>query len=278
MEGVDHHRQLFRFLFADARLDSARVRPVRDACRVNGERADVHSPAAHEVAGDVVDDFVGVDVGVVVRGRDRERVVVELAGYEAADDEVAWLEGQVHRRGLVDPAGDRLEVLDVEGKGPQVAVPADQVERVVGVVVGGDAAAGLHLHHEVARLEVGCHLVGWPDVPLAVGRVLEQLAVLIAIAARRLDLRWALEPQHALRLAVRDEPVGGPDRDHEVIAGAIRDGPKDRLQRPAALVHEEHLVGLAVPIEVRHRLSRAYHAKRDVAVGEERDPAAHAIA
>ena len=104
-------------------------------------------------------------------------------------------------------------------------------------------------------------------------RLLEQLAVLISITARRSTRRGKFEPQHALGLAVRDEPVrGSRHRDHEVIAGAIGNRPKDGLQRPAALVDEEHLVRLAVPIEARHRLSRPHHAKGDVAVGEERRP------
>jgi hypothetical protein len=39
----------------------------------------------------------------------------------------------VHRRGLVDAPGDGLEILDVEGEGPEVAVPADDVQGMVGV-------------------------------------------------------------------------------------------------------------------------------------------------
>ena len=115
---------------------------MRDAGRMDGERADVDPAAAHEVAGHVVDDLVTVDVRVVVRGRDGGGgVVVELAGHEAADHVVAGLEREMDRRGLVEVlAGDRLEVGDVEGEGPEVPVPADEVEGMVLVVVGGDPA------------------------------------------------------------------------------------------------------------------------------------------
>src|SRR5439155_127121 len=120
-----------------ARYDppAAGVRAVRNPGGMDRERRDLHASAAHEVAGHVVDDLVTVDVRVVVRRRDRERVVVELAGHERADDEVARLEGLVDGRRLVDPAGDRLEVTDVEPERPEVADPADEVERVVVVVV-----------------------------------------------------------------------------------------------------------------------------------------------
>src|SRR5205814_10150734 len=99
--------------------DRARVGPVRDAGGMERERGKLHAAAAHEVTGHVVDDLVAVDVRMVVGRRDRERVVVELAGYERADDEVPGLERLVDRRRLVDPAGDRLEVRDVEPERPE---------------------------------------------------------------------------------------------------------------------------------------------------------------
>jgi hypothetical protein len=72
---------------------------------------------------------------VVVRRRDGERVVVELAWHEGAHDVVAAGEGLVDRRRLVDATGDRLEIADVEDVRVQVAVPADDVEGMVAVVV-----------------------------------------------------------------------------------------------------------------------------------------------
>ena len=195
-------------------------------------------------------------------------MIVELAWHEAANHEVARLEGEVDGRRLVDAAGDRLEVVDVEGEWPQVAVPPDQVERVVGVVIGSHPPASLDLDHEISGLEVGRHLLGRADVALAVRGVLEQLAVLVAVAPRRLDLRRALQPEHPLRVAIRDEAIGRPDGDHQVVPRAVGDRAEDRLESPAPLVDEEHLVRLAVAVEADHRLRRTDHPERDVAVGE----------
>ena len=125
---------------------------------------------------------------MVVRRRDGEGVIVELARDEAADHEVARLEGEMDRRGLVDAPGDRLEVTDVERERVQIPVPADQVEGVEGVVIRGHPATLLHLDHEVARLVPGLHFGRWPDVALAVRGVLEHLAVLVPIPLRRLDV------------------------------------------------------------------------------------------
>ena len=100
--------------------------------------------------------------------------------------------------------------------------------------------------------------------------MLQQLAVLVAIAPRRLDLGRALQPQHPLLDArCRHEPIGGADGDDQVVAGAVLDRAEVRLQRARALVHEEHLVRHAVAVVVTHRLRGTDHPERHVRVEEE---------
>ena len=115
VEGVTHHGQFFRARLANARLHRARMRAVRESPGVQAEVVLLHPPAAHEVALGVVDHLVRVHVGVVVRRGDGERVIIEQARDERADDEVPAFPRLVHGRGLVHAPGDRLEVRDVEG-------------------------------------------------------------------------------------------------------------------------------------------------------------------
>ena len=68
------------------------------------ERAALDSLARHEVALDIVEDLVRVDVGVVVGRGNRLRVVVEQAGNERTDDESGTVERLVDGRRLVDAA------------------------------------------------------------------------------------------------------------------------------------------------------------------------------
>src|SRR6201982_3544141 len=87
---------------------------------------DLDALARAEVAGDVIDHLLGLQVRVVVRDRHRERVEVELAGTERADHEVLALEGLVRWGRLVDAAGDRLAVVGlgtapIEGGVPTAA-------------------------------------------------------------------------------------------------------------------------------------------------------------
>ncbi len=79
--------------------------------------------------------------------------------------------------------------------------------------------------------------------------MLEQLAVAVAVAVRRLDLARRVEGQPALR-RVEPEAVRRPARDHDVVVLRVRERPEDRLDDALALVDEDHLVALAVAVEV----------------------------
>jgi hypothetical protein len=81
----------------------------------------------------------------------------------------------VHRWRLVDPPGDRLEVVDGERPRVEVTVPADHVERVVGVDVPRPTAPVPDQHLDVGLVDQQ-RRVRSPDVPLAVRRVLQELA------------------------------------------------------------------------------------------------------
>ncbi len=151
-------------------------------CRRIEPCADAGALARLVVAADVEHDLVGVDVRVVVGHRHRQRVVVDLARHEVADDEAVSLEHLVHRRRLVHPPGDRLEVGDVERVRVQAAVPADDVERVLAARRGrcrpARPARAAVLDEDLDVVALDDQRRGGPaQVALAVRRVLEELAV-----------------------------------------------------------------------------------------------------
>ena len=132
------------------------------------------------------------------------------------------------------------------------------------------------MDHELALVRPGVRECRGVQVALAVRRMLEQLAVVVAIALRRLDLRRRLEVQDPLvRAGIGVQPPGRPDRQDQVVARAVAERSEDRVAEAGALVHEEHLVGDAVPVEepVGHRTGRADHAEHDVVVEIEGHPA-----
>src|SRR4051794_33196541 len=113
---------------------------------------------------------------MVVRNRHSERVEVELARTERADDEVLARERLVRRRRLMDAAGDRLEVVDRKGPREEIAVPADDVEWVIVEDIRLVAVADAHLHRELALLADGLELGRRMDVPVVIRSAFHDLS------------------------------------------------------------------------------------------------------
>src|SRR5687767_11088563 len=130
-ETVHHHRELVRVFRSDARFGTARMRTMRNAVRMMRDASELDSFPAHELARRVVQDFVGVDIAVIVWSGDRFRMKIVRPRTERADDESVALECLVYRRRLMDAADDRLEVHDVECPWIEISIPADHIERMV---------------------------------------------------------------------------------------------------------------------------------------------------
>src|SRR6478672_4774547 len=162
------------------------------------DRADLDALSRAEVSGDVIDHLLRLKIRVVVRNRHCERVEVELARAEGADHEVRARERLVRGRRLMDASGDRLEVVDRERPRIEIAVPADDVERVIVEHVGLISAAHAHLHRELALLTDRPQLRRRMDVTVVVRRTFDDLAVLVAVAPRNLDQPGRLEDEIAL--------------------------------------------------------------------------------
>jgi hypothetical protein len=255
-ESIDHHRQLAGLFGADALFHRAGVRPMRDAAGVQGDHAPLHVLAAHEVAIHIVEHLVAVDVAVVVGRRDGQRVVIVQARHERADDEVVRLEGLVHRRRLVYPPGDGLEIVDGKSVGVEVAIPAHQIEGVVEVVVRIDAVLLLDVEEELALLVVGLQILRLADVALAEGRVLLQLAEGVAVALGRDYRAVRLDDEQAVVGAVEFELIDGAARHHHIIAVFERHRAVHGAQPAAALMDEDDLVGVGIFEEVLVMLRR----------------------
>ena len=94
-------------------------------------------------------------------------------------------------------------------------------------------------------------------------RALEQLAVAVAVALWRLDLARRVKGQVQL-IVSGPEAVDGAARDHYVVVLAVAQRAERRLELARSLVHEDHLVALAVLVE--RLLLRGGTADRDLHV------------
>src|SRR4030067_3739846 len=90
----------------------------------------VDTLARHEISFRIIDYFIGIDIGMIVRSGNRLRVVIEESGYEGADHKISPLEGLVGWWRLMYPSGDGFEILDVENPGIQITIQPDNVDGI----------------------------------------------------------------------------------------------------------------------------------------------------
>ena len=106
MEGVDHHGKFFGFGRAKGGFDGTGLGSVGNAEGMERDASFFDPLAGAEFVVYVVEDFVGVDIGVVVGHGDGLRVVVEKPWAEATDNEVVPIESLMDRRRHVEFASD----------------------------------------------------------------------------------------------------------------------------------------------------------------------------
>ncbi len=192
---VDRDGQLVGRGFAERRLDRTGLRAVRRAGGVQRDGALFDAAARHEVPRRVVDDLVAVDRCVIVRRRNRERMIVEHARREQDERRARRVPDLVRRRRLVQLAGDRRVLVGVERERIAVAVPADDVERVVRDDILRVAALGGDAHVELTDVVDGILQHRHAEIALVVRRVLRELPELVAELARDRDLTRRLSDE-----------------------------------------------------------------------------------
>src|SRR6266404_7193381 len=98
------------------------MRSMRNSARVQRDRGRLDSPTRSKVPAHIKQNLVRFDVVVHPRNFHRFRMCIEKARRESADDVAANLESLMNGRWLMDGAGDRLEILGIEGEWINVSV------------------------------------------------------------------------------------------------------------------------------------------------------------
>src|SRR3954468_4211182 len=171
---------------------------------------------------------------------------------------------------------DWLEVVDVEGPWIEVAVPSNDIERMVIEHDLVDSIVLLYEDREVTHLVNRLDESRTSNVALRVWCSFDQLAKLIPIALRPAHVSPALE-DHKLGLILRAQvkPISMEDSsmDYEIVSFVERKRTVSALEHAGALAHVDELVCLRVPIEVRVVLIGLDVEHGDVLIEQER----HAI-
>src|SRR5437667_6984005 len=118
---VEHNRQLFCSRSVLARHDRPGMRPVRNPARMQRNRSWFNPATRPEIAAHVKQNFVRLNVVVHPRNSYGFGMRIEHPWSESADNVTADFKCLMDRRGLVDRASDRLEVLRIKRERINVA-------------------------------------------------------------------------------------------------------------------------------------------------------------
>src|SRR3990170_2786074 len=168
MESIHHYCQLICSRFTNRRFGCPWLRSMRQPERMQRDVATVDAFARHEIAFGVIDHFIGLDVGVVVRSRDRVGMEIIEARHERAQHEVPTLEGLVRWWRHMQKPDTRFEIVDAEYPRIQEPIPTYDVMRVMIEDMTADCVAHFHPHLEFATVGVNIQLVGHADITLGV--------------------------------------------------------------------------------------------------------------
>src|SRR5439155_6786240 len=125
---VEHHCKLFCPCGIFAGYDRTGVRTVWNAARMQRNRSWFNPAPRSEISAYVKQNFVRFHIVVHPRNLHGFRMRIEHPWSESADNVTANFKCLMDRRGLVDGAGNRLEVLRIKREWINVAIPANHIE------------------------------------------------------------------------------------------------------------------------------------------------------
>ena len=139
----------------------------------------------------------------------------------------------------MDPPGDGFKIVNGKCEGIAITIPADDVEWMMSVMDAIHARFLFCLDQEITALIDGEQFFRSSDIPLTIGRMLEQLAIRAEIAFRKSDRAKRLNDEEPVALVSKMNLIDRSAGNQQVITIAKIQTPIHGLQGPAAFVHEE---------------------------------------
>ncbi|MDT4851752.1 hypothetical protein FQZ97_859490 [compost metagenome] len=200
----------------------------------------------------MVEQHFIVVVVVVIEGHlERARIALHWPRSEGADHEAIGDEGGVRRwRQVVAMAHQRTDIAPVEPHHAVVAMPADHIQRVVGVSHGADLVAPLDPQLPGAFVLLGLERLVQPWIFEHRG-IEDRLGSEQALVRQLVGAIAAFDQQHEGRLAGLDTP-GGATRDHQVVTIAVAQVTEIAEELPCSLMDEQQVIAIGVAHQMAH--------------------------
>src|SRR5690348_12782169 len=106
---------------------------------------------------------------MIIRHRNRERMIVQFAWHKGTHYKVWPLECLMHWWWLMHTTRDWLEIGNIENPGILVAIPPHSIARVKIVPIAGNVIANFQAHLVVSALSVRYQFFGNTNITLTIG-------------------------------------------------------------------------------------------------------------
>src|ERR1700729_2061540 len=157
---------------------------------------------AHKVTIHIIEEFIAIDIAVVIRRRNGQRMIIKQPRTETADNEVMPLKRLMDRRRLMYPARYWFKIMNAERKWITASVPSDNVKRMMTIVNAIDPAPLFRADQKIPFFIVRRQLLRSPDIPFAIGRILQQLTVRTKISFWITDRTKGLDDKKTIVIPV----------------------------------------------------------------------------
>ena len=249
-EGVNHDGVFVGGRFSDAAFVGAGVRSLGNAAGVQGDLTWTDIVAAHKISIDIVQDFFGINVGVVVRRRNGEGVVIVEAWAKAANHKAFAFKGLVNRGRLMNAAGDGFKIIDTETVREIIPVVAHHIKGVTGIGDRMQDALFADFDFKGALGIVGFQLGGEFVIPFAIGRMFQQLSEPIAVALGGVKGIVGFQVQKPVVDTVKFKTMNHPPGNQEVIAFFEGNVPQLGPKSARSAVYKNQFIGVRVFVKI----------------------------
>src|SRR6478672_5212269 len=152
MKSVNHHRKFFCLFCANTFFNCAGMRTMRNTSRMQSNHTSCNIFAAHEIAVNIIDNFIAVDVTVIIGRRNTLRMIIEKSRHKTAYNKIVCLKSLMHRRRLMHTTGDGLKVVNAERERITTSIPSNNIKRMMTIMNVIHATFLLCANYEISFL------------------------------------------------------------------------------------------------------------------------------
>src|SRR5690349_13019523 len=148
MEGIDHHRHLFRMFSPKTLLNHAGLWPVGNTTRMQCNRCFFDAAPTAKVAIDIVEHLIAIDIAMVVRDRHRQWMIIQLSWHKRANHKVRSLERLMDRRWLMYTSRNWFEIVNIQDPGIGATIPTHHIQGMMRIPIAGHRIPNFDMHRK----------------------------------------------------------------------------------------------------------------------------------